>query len=110
MFRQTTPILVSHNEEETIQFYTGRMGFTFRESHAGYLIFSRDGIYVHLWPCTEPEVRNVGCYIYVTHIDGLYREYTEAGIVHSNGPLELKPWGLRQFATVDNSGNIFYFA
>lgn len=110
-FKVTTPVLPSRNEAETLKFYTEKLGFAFDSSHEGYLIFSRDGRNVHLWPCNDDESgRNSGCYIYVTDIDMLYAEYKPLGIVHPNGALRLMPWGLRQFAVVDNNGNIFYFA
>lgn len=111
MFKKSTPILASLNEAQTISFYTEKLGFTFSASNNGYLIFERDGIYVHLFPCNDPaECKNMGCYIYVSDIETLYKEYQVLGLIHPNGPLKLMPWGLRQFAVVDNNGNIIYFA
>ncbi|WP_114941714.1 bleomycin resistance protein [Mucilaginibacter endophyticus] len=111
MFKRSTPILASLDEAKTIVFYTEKLGFTFSDSHNGYLIFTRDGINVHLFPCDDKEAcRNMGCYIYVTDIEQLYAEYQQLGLIHLNGPLRMMPWGLRQFAVVDNNGNIFYFA
>ncbi|MEO3405749.1 VOC family protein [Mucilaginibacter sp. CAU 1740] len=111
MFKRSTPVLASFNEGETISFYTDKLGFNFTANNNGYLIFERDGIHVHLFHCPNPdEGRNMGCYIYVTDIEKLYAEYQQAGIIHPNGPLKMMPWGLRQFAVVDNNGNIFYFA
>ena len=111
MFKRATPILASLNEAGTIAFYTEKLGFTFKEQNNGYLIFERDGIHVHLFPCPDPcECRNMGCYIYVSDIEALYEQYHALGIVHPNGPLQMMPWGLRQFAVVDNNGNIIYFA
>lgn len=111
MFKISTPILASLNESETVAFYTQKLGFTFHSVYQGYLIFTRDGIHIHLFPCNDPEAaRNMGCYIYVTDIDELYAEYRQQELIHPNGNLKMMPWGLRQFAVVDNNGNIFYFA
>lgn len=111
MFKRSTPILASLDEAKTITFYTEKLGFTFCDSHNGYLIFIRDGINVHLFPCDDPEAcRNMGCYIYVTDIEQLYEEYQKLNLIHPNGRLRMMPWGLRQFAVVDNNNNIFYFA
>jgi len=111
MFKISTPILASHSEAETIAFYTDKLGFTLKTSNNGDLIFERDGINVHLFPCPDPaEGRNMGCYIYVTDIEQLYAEYQRLDLIHPNGALKMMPWGLRQFAVVDNNGNIFYFA
>ena len=111
MFKALTPIMASLNEAKTIAFYTEKFGFIFFTSNNGYLIFERDGINVHLFPCSNTdEGRNMGCYMYVTHIEKLYEEYLGVGIIHPNGPLRMMRWGLRQFAVVDNNNNIFYFA
>lgn len=111
MFKRSTPILASLNEAQTIAFYTQQLGFTFCTNNNGYLIFERDGIHVHLFRCEDPEAgRNMGCYIYVTAIEALYQEYQALNLIHPNGALQMMPWGLRQFAVVDNNGNIFYFA
>lgn len=111
MFKCSTPILASLNEPETIAFYTEKLGFTFKTNNNGYLIFTRDGINVHLFPCDAPQdCRNMGCYIYVTDIEDLYKEYQLYNLIHPNGALRMMPWGLRQFAVVDNNNNIFYFA
>ena len=111
MFKRSTPILASLDEAKTITFYTEKLGFTFFTNNNGYLIFVRDGIYVHLFPCDDPGTyRNMGCYIYVTGIEQLYDEYQQLALIHPNGQLRMMPWGLRQFAVVDNNGNIIYFA
>lgn len=111
MLKRSTPVLASLDKEGTIKFYTEKLGFNFETEHNGYLIFRRDGVHIHLFPCSNAgECRNMGCYIYVTDIESLYDEYQTAGIVHPNGPLKMMPWGLRQFAIVDNNGNIFYIA
>lgn len=111
MFKRSTPILASLNRAETIAFYTEKLGFHFTTENNGYLIFEREGIHIHLFPCSDPtECRNMGCYLYVTDIEQLYAHYQTLGIVHPNGLLKLMPWGLRQFAVVDNNGNIIYIA
>lgn len=111
MFKISTPILASLDEDKTIAFYTDKLGFTLRTNDNGYLIFARDGINVYLFSCSDQQAcRNMGCYIYVTNIEELYDEYRHLGLIHPNGNLRMMPWGLRQFALIDNNGNIFYFA
>ena len=111
MLQSTVPILASLNEEETVTFYTEKLGFTFYSSWEGYLIFGRENIFIHHWPCNEPEIaKNTGCYVNVTEVEKLYAEYEPLGIVHPNGgALELKPWGMKQFSILDNNGNIIHF-
>ncbi|MBS7566163.1 hypothetical protein KHS38_17270 [Mucilaginibacter sp. Bleaf8] len=65
---------------------------------------------MHLWPCNDAEIpKQTGCYIHTDNADDLYAEYEPLGIVHPNGKLEEKPWGMRQFSIVDNNGNIIHF-
>ena len=110
MLKSAVPILASLNEQESIKFYTEKLGFTFHSSWEGYLILSKDKVFIHLWPCNDKEVaKNTGCYINVTEIDKLYEKYEPLGIVHPNGKLEEKPWKMKQFSILDNNGNIIHF-
>ncbi|PWS27655.1 glyoxalase [Pedobacter yonginense] len=110
MLKTATPILASLNAEETITFYTEKLGFKFHNNWDGYLIFSKDEIGIHLWPTDDERIpKNTGCYIYVTQVDELYREYAQQNIIHPNGKLKNMPWGMRQFSILDNNGNIIHF-
>jgi catechol 2,3-dioxygenase-like lactoylglutathione lyase family enzyme len=110
MLQSAIPILASLNAEETIQFYTEKLGFTLHNNWDGYLILSMDGVYIHLWPTDDPEVpKATGCYINVTEVDKLYAMYEPRGVVHPNGKLGKKYWGMTQFSILDNSGNIINF-
>jgi hypothetical protein len=35
--------------------------------------------------------------------------YNKQGIIHPEGTLTNKPWNMRQFSILDNSGNIIHF-
>lgn len=110
MLQTAIPILASLNAEETIKFYTEKLGFTFHNNWDGYLIFSRDKIQIHLWPTIDEAIpKNTGCYVNVTEVDKLYGEYQSLGLIHPNGKLETKPWQMRQFSILDNNGNIIHF-
>jgi catechol 2,3-dioxygenase-like lactoylglutathione lyase family enzyme len=110
VLKTAVPILASLNADETIAFYTEKLGFTFHNNWDGYLIFSKDDIQIHLWPTQDEDIpKNTGCYINVTEVDELYKEYTEQGIVHPNGKLKNMPWQMRQFSILDNNGNIIHF-
>ncbi|MES2417462.1 MAG: VOC family protein [Bacteroidota bacterium] len=110
MLKTAIPILASLNKEETITFYTQKLGFTFHSDWDGYLIFSKDEIGLHLWPTDDPAIpKATGCYINVTAVDELYAEYQQQGVVHPNGTLKDMVWGKRQFSILDNNGNIIHF-
>jgi len=110
MLKSTVPILASLSEEGTVKFYTEKLGFTFYSSWEGYLILGRDDIYIHLWPCKDPNIpKNTGCYVNVTDVDTLYAEYKPLGVIHPNGDLSEMPWKMKQFSILDNNGNIIHF-
>lgn len=110
MIKFATPILASLSSEETISFYTKKMGFTFHSEWDGYLIFSRDDVMIHLWPTSDESIpKNTGCYVNVTNVDELYEEYKNHDIIHPNGALKDMPWEMRQFSILDNNGNIIHF-
>ncbi len=52
----------------------------------------------------EPAVH----WIFAEEIDATYRELQSSGAKIVD-PLELKPWGIRQFTVEDLDGNVFYF-
>ncbi len=103
------PILAFLDEKETVAFYT-KIGFTCNNKWNGYIMNQRDQIEIHLWKCDDEAIpKHTGCYIRVHDIDRLYAEYKALEIIHPNGPLEVKPWGVKQFSILDNSGNILNF-
>lgn len=110
MFLSAVPILASLNTAETIAFYTKTLDFTFYSEWDGYLIFGKDGVFLHFWTTDNPEIpKQTGCYINVDHVDELYAKYEPTGCVHPNGALTDMPWGMRQFSILDNNGNIIHF-
>lgn len=110
MLKKAVPILASLNTEETVKFYTDKLGFTFHADWDGYLIFSKDEINIHLWPTTDPELpKATGCYVNVTEVDKLFEEYKMQGVIHPNGALKNMSWKMRQFSILDNNGNIIHF-
>jgi uncharacterized glyoxalase superfamily protein PhnB len=43
--------------------------------------------------------------IRVDGVETLYAEFQKrGGVVHSNGPLQTKPWGTKEFAAIDPNG------
>lgn len=110
MIQSAVPILASLNADDTIAFYTKKLGFTFYSNWDGYLIFGKDKIFLHLWPTQDEEIpKSTGCYLNVTDVDELYAQYEPLGIVHPNGKLKDMEWEMRQFSILDNNGNIIHF-
>lgn len=103
------PILAFLDQPETEAFYR-QLGFSCNSNWPDYLMCTRDNIEIHLWKCNDENIpKNTGCYIRVNDIDKLYQEFDALNIIHPNGKLENKPWKIRQFSILDNSGNIIHF-
>jgi catechol 2,3-dioxygenase-like lactoylglutathione lyase family enzyme len=110
MMYQSDPVLASLNIKESMVFYEQTLGFRISWQDDNYGIVSRDKISIHFWLCDNrifPE--NTSCYVYVDEVEPLYKEYCIVGVVHPNGKLERKPWGMLEFAILDNDGNMIKF-
>lgn len=105
------PVLASLNIDKTVEFYQKKLGFDrIGYKDKDYAVVARDKIEVHFWKCNSklhPE--NTSCYIRVKAIERLYEEMKLAGVVHPNGPLRDQPWRIREFAILDQDGNMIKF-
>lgn len=105
------PVLASLNIKKSVQFYKEKLGFTrvsYLDDH--YAVIARDNFVVHFWKCNNkihPE--NTSCYVDVKDIDILYEELKSQHVIHPNGKLENKEYGMREFAILDNDGNLIKF-
>ncbi len=109
------PILPARNLREVRQFYE-RLGFTaagwWPHEFGGYAILVRGDLEMHFFSHPEPPPtgNDAGCYWRVTDPDGLYAEVKQTDLSEWRTsqvmPIEDKPWGTREFAIVDPSGNL----
>ena len=103
------PKLASLDIERSLAFFE-RLGFERKGSYPDYGIIQRDGLQIHFWLCDDPRVpRETGCRIMVEGIDALYERYSAEGVIHPNGELSVKPWGVREFSILDVDGNLLTF-
>lgn len=105
------PVLASLNIDKTVAFYQTKLGFDrVGYKDKDYAVVCRDKIEIHFWKCTNKiHPQNTSCYIRVKDVDGLYEEMKQAGVVHPNGPLTNQPWNIREFAILDEDGNMIKF-
>jgi hypothetical protein len=107
--RAAIPKLASLDIERSVAFFD-RLGFACSYQDTDYGIVSRDGVQLHFWRCTDAAIpRQTGCRISVDGIDELYAAYSAEKIIHPNGALELKPWGVKEFSVLDSDGNLVTF-
>lgn len=107
------PILPSRSLPNTLAFYR-RLGFEGEivGDGDGYAILTRGDLEIHFFLHAEliPADSWAGCYLRVAHVDPLYAAFSSAGLPPQGIPrmdgIENKPWGLREFAIVDEDGNL----
>ena len=102
------PILPTLDLEATLAFFE-RLGFEvcLRQIDPDvYAIVRREGVEIHFSGSADRHIaENSACYIRVDDAQGLYEEYLGLRIERL-GPIEDKPWGMREFHLIDPSGNL----
>jgi len=109
----TIPILPSRSMDGTLAFY-GRLGFEGEVMGEGdsYAILTRGRLELHFFLHTElvPAESSAGCYIRVANVEALYQAFASAKLPFAGIPrmhaLEDKPWGMKEFAVIDDDGNL----
>lgn len=102
------PVLPSLNLDETEAWYV-RLGFARLGRWEGYLMLGRGPLELHFWECQDRAICEAsGAYLQVRDVDA----YDTAWRPHVSapariGPLENKPWGMREFPLWDAHGNLF---
>lgn len=105
------PVLASLDIFKTVDFYREKLGFDKQGyKDENYAVIARDDVEIHFWKCNDKIFpMHTSCYIHVQEIETLYAEMQAAGVVHPNGPLKDQPWGMREFAILDEDGNMIKF-
>lgn len=105
------PILPSRSLPATLAFYA-RLGFQGEIIGGAYAIVVRGPLEIHFFahPDLDPFASHAGCYLRVSDVDAIYLDFGQAGLPLRGQPrmdrVEDKPWGLREFAVVDEDGNL----
>lgn len=111
VFYNAILVMPALNISKSTVFYEQLLGFTKKFEFDDYAGLIRDGIEIHLWLCENRKIpENTSCRINVSNIEELYEEYQRVNIIHPNGKLEQKPWGLKEFVILDLNGNAIHFA
>ena len=108
------PILPCRQLDATLAFY-GLLGFTleFEENEpAPYAILTLGGAELHFAGIADPARAGLhgACYLRVPDADALHAHGRAAGVPDEGlprlGPIDDRPWGMREFALVDPDGNM----
>jgi len=107
-FLSVSPLIPARDVEEGIAFYQRALGFElfYRDAEpAQFAIVGSEGAKLHLFTSQDKHLADwTSLRIEVDGIDALYARCGEAGCVHPNGLLGVRPWGTREFSVVDPSG------
>ena len=105
------PQLPSRSLPKTLAFYA-RLGFTGEIVGDAYAILVRGDIELHffLHADLEPAASSFMAYLRFADVEPVYRDFLRAGLPTRGLPrmdaLETKPWGMREFAVVDEDGTL----
>ena len=104
----TVPILASLDLNESVAFYTERLGFVLMAQFDGYAIVGRDGCELHFYACDNPLIaQNTSCYVRTSSTLLLYQEFK--GLGADVKPPEDRPWGMKELYVIDPHGNLLKF-
>jgi catechol 2,3-dioxygenase-like lactoylglutathione lyase family enzyme len=111
-------------------FYRDRLGFQVLHQDEGFAVLGRDEARVHLWQAADESWREresldepvrsgaesfiagtASCRILVEGVDDLYAELRERNVLHpvSRDGVSETDFGSREFATLDQDGNLITF-
>ncbi len=114
MLTDIHPKLPMRDKNVTKEFYTKKLGFkTLGDvDYDGYLMLEKDQVEIHFFEFKKLKPkRNYGqVYIRTNNIDDLYNTLlANKTAIHPNGPLEIKPWGQKEFSILDPDSNLLTF-
>jgi catechol 2,3-dioxygenase-like lactoylglutathione lyase family enzyme len=127
---QTIPALPVLDAAAAVDFYREQLGFEAVHHDGGFAVLSRDDAVVHLWQASDESWRERGsierpvrsgaesfiagtasCRIRVDGVDDLYEELRRSDVLHpvSKDSVSDTDFGTREFATLDQDGNLLTF-
>lgn len=112
MLTDINPKLPMRNKFLTKEFYTKNLDFEIIGEYDEYLIVGKDKIEIHFFEFLKlnPEENYGQVYIRTDNIENLYKSCQNRKVnIHPNGPLEVKPWGQKEFALLDPDNNLLTF-
>ena len=130
MLSQTIPALPVRDAARAVEFYRDRFGFDVFHHDGGFAVVGRDDAVLHLWEASDASGRareagaqpvqsgaesfiagTASCRIVADDVDALYEELRAQNVLHpvSQAGVDDTDFGTREFATLDEDGNLLTF-
>lgn len=112
MLAAVHPKLPMRNKAATKAFYLDQLGFKELGDFGDYLMVARDNVEIHFFEfkTLDPKENYGQVYIRTHSIDQLYQSFLDNNTpIHPNGPLQIKPWGQKEFSILDPDSNLLTF-
>ena len=112
MLTSVIPKLPMRNKNATKDYYIHILGFREIEDYGDYLLVEKDSIELHFFEfkALDPKENYAQVYIRVEGIEVFYHALVAQNIpIHPNAPLQVKPWGQREFSLLDPDGTLLTF-
>ena len=128
---QTIPAMPVRDAAVAIAFYRDRLGFEVLHEDEGFAVLGRDEARIHLWQAGDESWRErvalretpvssgaesfiagtVSCRVMVDGVDDLYAGLSAKDVLHpvSRDGVSETDYGSREFATLDQDGNLISF-
>jgi len=110
---QVIPRLPAINLEETQSYFEKALGFAPISRYPEYLIMRSGKTELHFFEFKDLDPLTNYSMIYIrvpSEIEKLYGKLSESGArIHPNGHLEIKPWGIKEFAILDPNHTLLTF-
>jgi catechol 2,3-dioxygenase-like lactoylglutathione lyase family enzyme len=114
MLTNINPKLPMRSKPATRDFYLNKLGFKEfgTADYDGYLMIEKDSIQIHFFEfaALDPKENYGQIYIRTDDIEKLYQDMLDRKLsIHPAGPLQVKPWGQKEFSMLDPDNNLLTF-
>ena len=112
MISSVIPKLPMRNKIETKNFYINQLGFKEIGDYDYYLMLKKDNFEIHFFEFKELDIKeNYGqIYLRTNNIEEFYEDLLNQNVpIHPNAPLQIKPWGQKEFSLLDPDCNLLTF-
>jgi catechol 2,3-dioxygenase-like lactoylglutathione lyase family enzyme len=114
MLTNIHPKLPMRDKALTRNYYLDKLGFELAgdTDYEGYLMVKKDQIELHFFEFKDLDPKeNYGqVYFRTDAIEALYQSFLDKQVpIHPAAPLQVKPWGQKEFALLDPDNNLLTF-